>query len=52
MRRCQRSNVSGRQEHRPTRPREQTAQRREQCTIVRLQARPWMLAAQHRKLVA
>ena len=40
------------QEHRPARPWEQPAERREQCTILWLQAGPWMLATQHRKLVA
>jgi hypothetical protein len=40
------------QELRPASPRELTAQCREQGTIVRLQPWPWMLPAQHRKLVA
>jgi hypothetical protein len=34
------------------RPWEQPAQRREQRTVGGLSAGPWMLAAQHRKLVA
>jgi hypothetical protein len=34
------------QEHRPARPWEQPAQRRQQRTVTGLQVRPWMLAAQ------
>jgi hypothetical protein len=40
------------QEHRPARPWEQPAPRCKQCSVGGLQAGPWMLAAQHRKLVA
>ena len=40
------------QQHRPADPWEQTAQRREQRTVGGQQAGPWMLAAQHCKLVA
>jgi hypothetical protein len=40
------------QEHRPTCPWEHPAERRKQRTVLWLQAGPWMLAAQHRKLVA
>ena len=40
------------QEHRPARPWEQPAERREQRPVGGLQPGPWMLATQHRKLVA
>jgi len=40
------------QKHRPADPWQQTAQRRELRTVGGLQVGPWMLAAQHCKLVA
>jgi hypothetical protein len=39
-------------EHRPPRTWEQAAQRRKQRAVGGLQAGPWLLAAQHRELVA
>jgi hypothetical protein len=40
------------QKDRPSYPWEQPAQRREQRTVGGLQAGPWMLAVQHRELLA
>jgi hypothetical protein len=40
------------QEHRPARPWEDPAERRQQRAVGGLQVGPWVLAAQHRKLVA
>jgi hypothetical protein len=39
------------QEHRPAHPWEQTSQRCKQRAVPGLQAGPWMLAAQHSKLM-